>query len=151
MVPDPKDPQCCEVPECPLTVGGNIPSTAGYLTPAQPPSPGTITGSGLPPTPMYTPTYPPGYTGPTTTLPPLPPTGCFYKGTMYRQVGRSFILSSCHIGFLLVSLDVLYYHCYYLSESHLSIVIICSIIFFIQAFPKNDIQKAIRLYVYVQH
>ena len=39
MVPDPKDPQCCTMPECPLIPpGGTTPSGPTIIRPTQPPA-----------------------------------------------------------------------------------------------------------------
>lgn len=44
LVPDPKDPSCCEVPHCDMIIP-SIPPTPGILTPPMP-QPGIITGTG---------------------------------------------------------------------------------------------------------
>jgi hypothetical protein len=64
LVPDPKDPTCCEIPSCPITP----PSTPGYVSP----NPGGVI-SGYGPTPS------PGGTVPGTRK------GCVYKGMVFHQ------------------------------------------------------------------
>lgn len=44
MVPDPKDPSCCEVPHCEIVVP-SVPPTPGIVVPPMP-QPGIITGNG---------------------------------------------------------------------------------------------------------
>ncbi|KAK3581064.1 hypothetical protein CHS0354_033850 [Potamilus streckersoni] len=106
LIPDPKDPTCCERPECPLptpmgtavpTPGfidvtgsplavvtgiGKVPTLAPTPNPYPTPQPGVSTlhpptlGPGMSPTP-----HPPS--GPIPT--PAPKTGCMYKGFIYNQ------------------------------------------------------------------
>ncbi|XP_035824757.1 uncharacterized protein LOC101847325 [Aplysia californica] len=79
LVPDPKDPTCCEVPDCPVQIGAS--PTAGFVpTPANP-TPGSVTGIGKIPTPGNTPKPSPGQPTP----PALPKNGCFYNNTVYKQ------------------------------------------------------------------
>ncbi|XP_046585152.1 uncharacterized protein LOC124292144 [Haliotis rubra] len=77
MVADPKDPQCCQVPECSPTPGPN-----GYPTP----------GPGISPTPSVVTNVPGFVTGvaPTPTAgpdgkTPAPTLACIYKGRTYRE------------------------------------------------------------------
>ncbi|KAK3591361.1 hypothetical protein CHS0354_040323 [Potamilus streckersoni] len=102
-VPDPKDPTCCRVPDCPLMpTAGPVP-TPGYLPNPSTPKPGVITG--LAPVPTSSPPYlnpqpgvstpypnpnpQPGVSptpGPHQSTPkPVPKTGCFYKGMVYHN------------------------------------------------------------------
>ncbi|XP_067652673.1 mucin-2-like [Haliotis asinina] len=101
LVPDPKDPMCCEVPSCPLpTPAPGVYPTPGFLTVTAGPT-GVITGNGLIPTPKpgqpplqpgVTPTpYPfvsPGVVvtpSPGSVATPLPKTGCYYKNHVYKK------------------------------------------------------------------
>ncbi|XP_052816208.1 uncharacterized protein LOC128242861 isoform X2 [Mya arenaria] len=74
LVPDPKDPTCCEIPSCPIVPQGPSP-TPGIITLAPQP-PGVITGGN--PTPL-----------PGSTLPPPYREGCVYKGHLFFQ-GQKF-------------------------------------------------------------
>ncbi|GFS00186.1 collagen alpha-4(VI) chain [Elysia marginata] len=80
MIPDPQDPSCCTIPNCPLLQPGKVP-TPGPVTVTQ--SPGKLVGIGMAPTPtpMVTPEF---YTG-TTPIPLTPQPGCMYKGQLYKQ------------------------------------------------------------------
>ncbi|XP_070202959.1 uncharacterized protein [Littorina saxatilis] len=81
-VPDPKDPSCCKVPECPLSPSQGPSFTgSGFVRPSITPPPGVITGDGKIPTPVPTPTLHPGDTTPI----PLPRTGCYFKNQVYQK------------------------------------------------------------------
>ncbi|XP_052233684.1 uncharacterized protein LOC127846468 isoform X4 [Dreissena polymorpha] len=74
LVPNPADPTCCEIPNCPIVPQGPSP-TPGIVTLAPQP-PGVITGAN--------PTPPPG-----STLPPPYRSGCVYKGQLFFE-GQTF-------------------------------------------------------------
>ncbi|XP_060567789.1 mucin-2-like isoform X2 [Ruditapes philippinarum] len=74
MVPDPKDPTCCEVPQCiPIPGPGKTLPTGGPQTITG--VPGVISGSGTPPAPT------PDVNGFTS----APKNVCVYQGRMYTQ------------------------------------------------------------------
>ncbi|KAJ8302983.1 hypothetical protein KUTeg_019379 [Tegillarca granosa] len=84
LVPDPKDPTCCQVPQCPVKpTSGPIP-TPGIIQNPLTPKPGVITGLGPIPTAQPTPQPQPGQT-PVPGYTPLPKTGCYYKGLAYHK------------------------------------------------------------------
>ncbi|XP_076111939.1 uncharacterized protein LOC143080127 isoform X2 [Mytilus galloprovincialis] len=98
LVPDPKDPQCCTVPQCQL-IPDNATPTPGIFTPPVPVF-GSFTGSAPNPTPQPTPSptmrLPNGeivtvtpQTGLPTQPAPTPQPGCFYKNKSYKQ-GQSW-------------------------------------------------------------
>ena len=58
MVPDPKDPDCCEIPDCPIVPP--VSPTPGIVT-FQPGPGGVVTGIGLVPTPKPGVSPSPGY------------------------------------------------------------------------------------------
>ncbi|XP_076470008.1 uncharacterized protein LOC143300296 [Babylonia areolata] len=99
MVPDPRDPTCCKIPDCPLVpVGGVTPTVSGFLRPSVTPQHGVFTGDGKIPSPLLRPTKNPGDSTPIplpkagesdSTLIPLPKTGCYYKNVVYHQ-GQSW-------------------------------------------------------------
>ncbi|XP_071091876.1 uncharacterized protein [Haliotis cracherodii] len=87
LMPDPKDPSCCEVPSCPLVPSGATP-TPGYIHVTG--KPGVISGNGpvkpVTPGPTVYPYFTPGPTpshNPNAT--PAPKAGCMYKGRVYKQ------------------------------------------------------------------
>ncbi|KAK7491400.1 hypothetical protein BaRGS_00017378, partial [Batillaria attramentaria] len=97
MAPDPSDPSCCEIPECPLSTPTPAPgaSPTPGIIPGPSVSPGTVIGVGRVPTPapaLVPPTgpdgstlEPPRVTGPDgSPVTPTPAPGCYYKGRIYQ-------------------------------------------------------------------
>lgn len=75
LVPDPKDPSCCQVPKCPVKpTAGPVP-TPGYVPTPVTAKPGVLTGLAPVPTAQPTPSPLPGSTPPPTLSPPLPKSG----------------------------------------------------------------------------
>ncbi|XP_060081054.1 uncharacterized protein LOC132560404 [Ylistrum balloti] len=96
LTADPKDPQCCQVPQCPLPQQPQGVSPTPGLVYQPSPVYGGITGIGQATTPLPTPqptmigpggipvpvTLPPGQTPKPT---PAPTPGCLYKGRLYSK------------------------------------------------------------------
>ncbi|XP_041376891.1 uncharacterized protein LOC121389362 [Gigantopelta aegis] len=81
MVPDPRDPSCCQMPECPFpTPKPGVTPTPGYISIT--PATGVITGIGKIPTPspLLSPSPGPGQS-PTK----APSKGCLYRGVVYAK------------------------------------------------------------------
>lgn len=75
LVPDPKDPSCCQVPKCPVKpTAGPVP-TPGYVPTPVTAKPGVLTGLAPVPTSQPTPSPLPGNTSSPTLSPPLPKAG----------------------------------------------------------------------------
>lgn len=86
LVPDPKDPSCCQVPKCPVKpTAGPLP-TPGYVPTPVTAKPGVLTGLAPVPTSQPTPSPLPGSTPSPTLSPPLPKAGQLGFGHLFWSV-----------------------------------------------------------------